>query len=318
MKKLNLKTAVIGVGNMGKNHARIYSEISHLAAVVDVNPKTARILGAEYNIPWYTSVKDLVANHQIDAVSVAVPTIFHYQTARETLSYKLPTLLEKPITHDPKLAEKLSVYAKKNNTYLMIGHVERFNPAVVHLKKLIDQGDFGQIISLLSIRVGVNPPSIKQSDVSMDLAIHDVDVFNYLLSEFPQKSINERQKLNLGNLSDASNIMIKYKKTVGMIQVNWVTPIKIRKLYITGTKRYAELDYINQQIIMLEKINIRPSRNFMELVNFSDIPLREYFASKKEPLLEELKFFLKHRNDKLNSDMIQSAIEALKVCQSNL
>lgn len=313
MKKYKLNTAVIGVGNMGKNHARVLHEISRLTAVCDATPKTARIIAAEYDVPYYTSILEMLQKEKLDAVTIAVPTAHHFEAAKTVLKAGIPLLLEKPITSDIESAQKLKALALKQGVFFMVGHVERFNPVVRHAKRLIEAGKFGDIISLLAIRVGVIPPTAKGSDVAIDLAIHDIDVFNYLLGQYPESSKTLRQQLFKHNTSDAASILIQYPTTQGVIQVNWVTPIKIRKLYLTGTKLFAELDYINQQIIMLEKVTPRPSNTFFELVSFSDTPLREIYVSKKEPLTEELRYFLKNCRAKPDPVLIESAIEALKV-----
>lgn len=312
MKKSSLKTVVIGVGNMGKNHVRIYSQISQLSAVADVSSSLVNQVAAQYGVPAYTDYRQMLDEVKPDAVSVVVPTPFHAAVTLECLKRRLPTLVEKPIALNLADARKMLSAARQYRTFLMVGHVERFNPAVLHLKKLINAGKFGQIISLLSVRVGVSPPKTTGSDVGLDLGIHDIDVFNYLLDSTPKSYQVIKQKIHPQNQADAASMILKYPKTTGLIQTNWVTPIKIRQLYVTGTKRFAELDYINQRITMLELITPKTNLSFFELQDISNIPTKEVYQSQAEPLKEELIYFLDKRNTH-NYKLVKSAIAALKV-----
>ena len=114
-KKLN--TAVIGAGNMGRHHARIYSTISNLVAIADVNQKIGKTLAKKHDAVFYPDFKAMLKNESIDAVSVVVPTKFHYKVAKYCLNHKIATLVEKPITQTVVQAEKLLSLASANKTY---------------------------------------------------------------------------------------------------------------------------------------------------------------------------------------------------------
>jgi UDP-N-acetylglucosamine 3-dehydrogenase len=313
----HLKTAVIGVGNMGKSHARIFSQISRLTAIVDNNPTTGMAVADQYHVKWYKHTNDLLQQEQLDAVSIAVPTEYHSQIATHTLSHHLPTLIEKPITTDTKTAEELIHLAQKNNTYLLVGHVERFNPSVIKLKKIIEQGKLGNILNLLAIRVGIVPPPSPNSDVVLDLSVHDIDIFNYLIEEIPHHTSIIRTKILTQNTADIAAISLQYKKATGLIQTNWVTPIKMRKLYVTGTSGFVELDYIHQKISLYNKVlNFIPNGDFYDLISKYDSPKKEVYVSRKEPLYEELKYFLKHIRSTRPDNITHQAFDVLKIIQS--
>jgi UDP-N-acetylglucosamine 3-dehydrogenase len=195
----------------------------------------------------------------------------------------------------------------------MVGHVERFNPAIIKLKELIKRRRFGKIINLLTMRVGINPPSILDSDVALDLAVHDIDVFNYLLNRYPTTSKIVKNKIFKTNIADSASILLEYENIVGMIQTNWLTPVKIRKLYVTGTDGFAEVDFINQEIVVYNKhLKTRRDGDFFEFVSLHAFPKKEVYISKKEPLREELRFFLQAvRGEKKTSPV--HALEALKI-----
>jgi len=292
MKKL--RTAVIGVGNMGRHHARIYSEITNLVGVSDLDEKQGKALAKERKTIFYKNYQELLEKNEIDCISIAVPTSEHAQIAIDCLNRKIPTLVEKPLANNVQEANKIIATSKKNKTLLMVGHIERYNPAVTKLKEMVDSGDIGEILSMLAVRVGISPPVQKKSDVVSDLAIHDIDVFNYLLNETPKKTRIVKQQLKKDNISDAASILLEYKNAIGMIQTNWITPIKIRKLYITGSKQYVELDYIAQQITSNSRsLGERHKSGFFEFLTTYE-PIEENVqVIKKEPLKEELKVFLK-------------------------
>lgn len=313
MKKL--RTAVIGVGNMGKNHVRILSQSSHLIGVADTNKQIGKQIARKYNTTYYSDYKELISVEKLEAVSIAVPTKTHYQIALHCLKMGLPTLVEKPIASTLEEAKSLLHIAKKNKSLLMVGHVERFNPAVVMLKKMISKGMFGDLITLLAIRVGITIPRDKGADVSLDLAIHDIDIFNYLLDDFPQSVTIRKQKIYKKNKADCASILLSYKKTTCVIQTNWITPIKIRKLYVTGINSFAEVDYIYQKIVTYNKI--LPSKkngSFQDVLAYSKSEKHKVLITKKEPLREELLFFLqKVKNKEIDNESAYYGYKSLEV-----
>ncbi len=307
------KVGVIGVGNMGKNHARIFSKIADLVAVSDTNETLGKEVADKYGARFYKDYSQMIGAEQLDAVSVVVPTHLHKKIVFDCLNKKIPTLIEKPIAENTKQAREMLKCAKKNRVLLMVGHVERFNPAIVKLKKIISEGRMGEIISLLAIRVGIAPPK-QASDVALDLGIHDVDVFNYLLGRVPDKKRVLRTKLFSKNTADSSTMILEYGKITGVIQTNWITPVKMRKLFVSGTDGYAEIDYIRQKLILRDKIlNTKFDGSFYEFVSISSKATeKEVYVSKKEPLKEELVHFLSGvKNWEINN--VSDSIEALKI-----
>lgn len=316
MNTKKIKTAVIGAGNMGKNHARVYSEISNLVAIADVNPDIGKPIAQKYNVPYYQDYLEMIDKEKPNAVSAVVPTKFHHQVTINCLNKGIPTLCEKPIASSVVEADEMIKTAKKNQIFLMVGHVERFNPAVIKLKKLIDENKLGKIINLVAIRVGVVPPKTQNSDVALDLGIHDIDVFNYLLDEIPIKHSVLRNKLFQNNIADNASITLNYKYATGFIQTNWFTPIKMRKLYVTGTDGFAEVDYINQKITVFDKILVtKQNGEYLDLISLSQEPKKEVYVSKKEPLKEELKFFLGNLNNYKDQKIANSSLKAISILE---
>ena len=179
MKKL--RAGVIGVGAMGKHHARIYSEMNEveLVGVADVDERTSSEVAAEYNTEAFTDCERLLKN-DLDAVSIAVPTTLHKEIALKAANYGVHMLVEKPIAESLKSADAIIDATRRENLKLMVGHIERFNPAILKLKELISAGELGEIISISCRRVGSFPPRVRDVGIIIDLAVHDIDAITYL------------------------------------------------------------------------------------------------------------------------------------------
>ncbi|MGC9516835.1 MAG: Gfo/Idh/MocA family oxidoreductase [Methanomicrobiales archaeon] len=276
MKEINV--GVIGVGAMGLNHARVYSRIenANLLAVSDLMKDKADEIAKTYNSTSYKDYKDVLEIPEIDAVSVCVPTTHHHQVVMDAIQHGKHVLVEKPIAFTLEEAREMVKAAKESNLKLATGHVERFNPVVQEAKALIQDGAIGNVVSTSAKRVGPFPPRIKDVGVTVDLAIHDLDVMFYLLDD----PINEVYA-NMGSIlekceyEDHAEIMTKFKSgIIGMLEVNWLTPYKKRKLEITGVDGIISLDYIDQTVDVYGKFT------------------QKIGVAQKEPLKEELSSFL--------------------------
>jgi UDP-N-acetylglucosamine 3-dehydrogenase len=181
---VSVPVAVVGVGNMGRHHARNYHELAEadLRAVVDADVERAREAAQRFGAAVFPSVAALLEGApEVEAVSVAVPTSAHCEVAGALLDAGKHVLVEKPIAPTIEEADELIHAAQSRSLVLAVGHVERFNPAVRELRRLIDDGRVGSIVSLVARRVGVTPPQVKDANVIVDLAVHDIDIFGYLL-----------------------------------------------------------------------------------------------------------------------------------------
>lgn len=249
-----IKVAVIGLGNMGKHHARNYSEIetAELIAVCDLNEELANTTAKKCSCKAYTNYKEMLDKEQIDAVSIAVPTNLHKEVALECINRKIDVLIEKPIAANIADAEEIIAQAHENSCILQVGHIERFNPAVQKLKEIIEQGKLGEVSSVIARRVGTVPVQIRDANVVVDLAVHDIDIINYIYGSVPNEVHSNLGKAMIEKREDYAEIFLKYGKKSGFIQVNWITPLKIRNLSVTGSKGYAELNYITQELVVYE------------------------------------------------------------------
>jgi UDP-N-acetylglucosamine 3-dehydrogenase len=324
MTKLN--AAVIGVGNMGRYHARTYSNLKsvNLIAVSDIDGKVGKKVAKDFNCKYYEDYKEMLGRENINAVSVTVPTKSHKKVALDVIRARKHLLIEKPIAASAKEAKEIIKDAKRAQVKLAVGHIERFNPAVQELKKLFKRQELGEIISIIVRRIGMFPPQIKDANVIIDLAVHDIDILSYLLNQQPTEVFVKGRKTLTNQREDSAEIFLSYNGISGFIQVNWITPVKIRILSVNGSKGYAELNYITQKLELYESKYKKTVDNFGEfVVKFGEPVKKEIKINKKEPLVCELDSFIKcikenkkpevTGEDGLKALMIaEKAIESLK------
>ena len=244
-----LRVGVIGVGAMGKHHVRIYSEMRgvELVGVADLNEKTTKEVAIEYHTEAFTDCENLL-KQDLDAVSIAVPTSFHKDIALKAANYGVHMLIEKPIAESLESADAITNAARRKNIKLMVGHIERFNPAILKLKELIAAGELGELLSISCRRVGPYAPRIRDVGIIVDLAVHDIDAISYLYGKRATKVYSIA-----GNSfhveEDYASILLKYDdKKSGSVETNWLTPYKMRTLIATGTGGVASADYLEQSL----------------------------------------------------------------------
>lgn len=292
-----LNAAVIGVGNMGQHHARVYYELPevNLVAIADRDVKNARILANKYQCNLYENYKKMLNQERIDLVSIAVPTPLHKKIAIDVLNSGKHLLLEKPIASTISEAEQIIKIAKRKKLKFTVGHIERYNPAVKKLKEVINQDKLGKIISIVIKRVGTYPQRFKDANVIVDLAVHDLDIINCLFGNKVPNNISVLGGEALNNKKiDYAEIMFSHGEIDCVIQVNWITPVKIRELAITGTEGYAEVDYINQKLVFYRGNVFINYGNFKEFVEkISRLEKKYIKVDKMEPLKLEISSFIK-------------------------
>jgi UDP-N-acetylglucosamine 3-dehydrogenase len=269
---------VIGVGAMGYNHVRVYYRLdeANLIGVSDLSEAALSKVSKKYDVPGYLNYEDLLKQPDLKIVSVCVPTTHHYDIVMKAIEYGKDVLVEKPIAFTLQEAEDMVTFAKEKGVKLSVGHVERFNPVVEKAKDLIESDVIGDIVSCSAKRVGPFPPQIKDVGVTIDLAIHDLDVMRYLFDEDAiQVYATMGSITEMCEYEDHAEIMTTFKTgIVGILEVNWLTPYKRRELEITGTDGIISLDYIEQSISVYGKF------------------ARDVSMDHKEPLKEEIRSFI--------------------------
>jgi UDP-N-acetylglucosamine 3-dehydrogenase len=315
---MKLSVAVIGTGKMGINHVRTYAAIKNvdLVAVSDLNRRLGKKVAEEFNVNYYEDYNQMLRKEKPTLVSVCVPTKYHFRVAQDVIKKKINILLEKPITLNVNEAQKLLKLSRKYSIKFLVGHIERFNPAVRKVKEMVANGELGDIIAIAARRVGGFPPQITDANIAVDLSIHDIDIANYLLNELPRKIVVNKRRNHILKREDSVEFFLKYKKASAYLQANWITPVKIRKLTITGKEGYLEMDYLNQEILFY-KSNYRKFKkrfkNFSDyILQFSEPDKTVIRVKKKEPLKEEILYFINcvKYNTEIDS---QFALNALKI-----
>jgi len=291
-----MKVAVIGAGSMGRNHIRVLSQLDgvDLVAIADIDKKAVQEISSKYKIKGYIDYVKLMASEKPEAVSIVVPTSLHHQIALDAIKKGIHVFVEKPIAASLKEADSLIQEANKAGVKLMVGHIERFNPAVTELKTRIDKGQLGEIFKINVERIGPFPPRISDVGVVVDLAVHDIDMCYYLTNSevvkqhaFVKKQINTKREDMLQAIFQMKN------GVVCSLSVDWVTPTKIRKLSVVGEKGMFIVDYISQELCFYENVSMLKPGSYSELLmGVVEGPMIKYVIQKKEPLMEELKHFV--------------------------
>jgi UDP-N-acetylglucosamine 3-dehydrogenase len=249
-----IKIGVVGLGAMGRQHVRVLRELPQFELVAIAEPRirespdVASSSGDVYTCP---EVVDLLTC-SLDAVVVASPTAFHLQQAELFLRAGLHVLVEKPIAVDVASARRLAAVATESGRSLLVGHIERFNPAIDALRALLTAGDLGSIVSISTRRVGVARPAAPSTNVIADLAIHDIDVIHLLTGHEPTVVGAKGGMLPGNTLEDFAILLLSYGSAAAAVEANWITPLKSRRMSVTGTGGFVDVDYIRQEVTVYE------------------------------------------------------------------
>lgn len=292
-----LKTAVIGVGSMGGNHARVLSQVSDLVAVCDQDESRSRMIGEKFSCNHYTSVDDMLDNEVIDAVVVATPTVYHLEEVEKVVKRKVNVLVEKPIADTVENGKRIIDLAGENGVVLAVGMIERHNPIVKATKEIIEKGGLGQVVTLSTKRVSNYPARITDVGVITDLGVHDIDALRYLADSEVRSVFALGGNVKGSGLIDHANVLLEFENgSKGVMEVSWLTPMKIRQVKVTGMKGFAEMDYIDQEL----KISTSSAGKY-DLSDNWRIPqnydIKRMRVAMEEPLKRELVDFLRSCSD---------------------
>ena len=297
-----MKIVQIGVGGWGKNHTRILSQLGVLVAICDVDVQKSKEYGEKYSINYYQSLNELLNSEKFDGAFVVTPTSTHTEIVRKLLESKKHVFVEKPMTYKSEDSKKLARLAEKNKVILTCGYIERFNPAVEIVKKMIKEKKFGDLVMLEFHRENRMPLHIKDVGIIYDTSVHDIDTANWLFDDMPQVIFARAGKIKHEH-EDFASIMLGYKNDkVAIISSNWITPKKVRKFSAVCTEAIISSDFISQDI------TIEKDEEFKKIQN-----------EKQEPLLLEIKSFLGAIEGK-NEQVVKSqeAVNVTKIAEAAL
>lgn len=275
-----IKTAVVGVGHLGQHHARLYSlmEGVELVGVSDTDEKAGRKIAEKYGTRFFPNPEELIG--KVEAVNIATPTVHHYEVAKKFLENGVHALVEKPITADPDEALSLVNIADSKNVILQVGHVERFNGAVIAAREYINNPRYIEVI-----RISPYPQRSLDIGVVMDLMIHDIDI---ILSFVRSKvvKIDSTAAAVLSKKEDIANCRIQFENgCVATVTASRISYKAERKIRVFESDRYISLDYGKQKFTVYRK-----KKDQVESIK--DIEVKRPRIRKTEPLAEELRDFI--------------------------
>ena len=294
---MTLKTAVIGVGAMGRNHARVCADIPDvtLVGVADVDDEALNQVARRYNCRAYGDYRKLLDEQKPDAVTIAMPTVDHLRTALEVIERGIHVLMEKPIAFTLDEGEQIIAAAERAGVKLMVGHIERFNPAVLALKHHLAEGELGRVFQIDARRQGPFPARIRDVGVVIDLAVHDLDVMRYVTGAEVVRAFAETERRIHSTHEDLLTGLVRLDdRTVGTLNINWLTPSKIRELCVTGERGMFRVDYLTQDLYFFENATANGMGwdTIRMLRGVSEGRMIRHVVPKREPLLLEQEAFL--------------------------
>ena len=297
-----MKIVQIGTGGWGKNHTRILSELGVLVAICDANLEKSKEYGEKYSVNHYQSIEELLESEEFDGAFVVTPTSTHTEIAIKLLESKKHVFVEKPMTYKSEDGEKLAKLAEKNKVILTCGYIERFNPAVDIVRKIVNEKKFGELVMLEFHRENRMPLHIKDVGIIYDTSVHDIDTANWLFDDMPQVVF-----ARAGNIKheheDFASIMLGYKNDkVAIISSNWITPKKVRKFSAVCTEAIISSDFITQEITVEKNEEVEIIQN-----------------EKEEPLMREIQNFLDSIENKTKQIVkSQEAVNVTKIAEAAL
>ncbi len=276
-----IRTAVVGVGHMGRWHADKFAALknSHLVALADQDGDRCRQLASEFGVDALNDYRDLIG--QVDAVSIATPTASHFDIAHALLDSGIHVLIEKPMTSTVEQARELVELASGKNVVLQVGHLERFNPAIAGLTKQVDNPQF-----IESHRISPYKPRSLDVSVVLDLMIHDIDLIHSLVRS-PMAQVEATGKEIITDNFDIANARIRFENgcvaNVTSSRISFKTEHKLR---IFQSNAYFSIDLFNKKATSYHKKSEGPIRSPM------DIKISKSSAKKSDALLVQSEAFL--------------------------
>lgn len=318
-----LRVAVIGVGEMGRNHARVFSEMPevNLVAVADLNMAAARAAARFKGVEAYDDFDRMLDEARPEAVTIAVPTSLHAEVAAKVIERGIHVMLEKPIALTVEQARQIIQHAVAHGSRLAVGHVERFNPAVRALKKLLQSGQLGRTFQVCTRRQGPYPARIRDVGVTIDLAVHDLDIIRFITGAEVSSLYATTSSAIGSTFEDNVHGMLHLTNgAIASVTANWITPTKIRELSVIGESGMFRVDYLTQDLFFYENDH-RPAQatdwdTMVVMRGVREGRMIRHMVVKKEPLRAELEAFVALARGEA-SDAVSAADgrEALRLAQ---
>ena len=291
-----LRVGLIGLGSMGRNHLRVLGRPIGvlLAAVADTDADALAAASATTGAQAFDEPLALIAEAELDALVIASPTTTHLSLALAAIERGIAVLVEKPLAATPAEADRIvAAAARAGAPPVQVGHIERFNPAVLELGRLLDAGWLSTVFAITSRRAGPFPARIRDVGVTVDLATHDVDMLSWIAGERPARvSAETAQRIHADHEDLLFGLMSFPSGTVAMLDVDWLTPVKRRQLSVVGEEGLFELDYLTQRLTFARATDTTNPRLIGGYAPTFSGDVEVLPVANGEPLVAELDAFL--------------------------
>lgn len=287
-----LRAGVAGLGMMGRHHARVWPEIAgvELVAVADVDEAAVSRATHGRTVQGFSDIEKMMDEAGLDVLSISVPTSFHEPIAIAAMERGIAILVEKPIAADGKAARKIIACAERTGCVATVGHIERFNPAVLELERRLDADPLGRIFQIKSRRTGPMAARIRDVGVTIDLATHDIDIMRQVARAPITRVFAEKAQRIHSTHEDLFTGLFRFESdVVGLLDINWLTPTKIRELSVAGERGMFVVDYLQQDLTFYENSQADPNFDSIAMVSgVSEGNMVRYSIQRVEPLRAEL------------------------------
>jgi UDP-N-acetylglucosamine 3-dehydrogenase len=292
---VTLRVGVVGLGVMGRNHVRAWMDVegAELVAVADPDKRAVERATKGRTFAGFTGIEQMLDTARPEAISIAVPTSFHEPVAVAAMERGIAVLIEKPIAGDRAAARRIIECAARTGAVATVGHIERFNPAVLELTRRLEDAPLGQLFQIKSRRTGPMAARIRDVGVTIDLATHDIDIMRRVAgvpitrvyAETAQRVHSTREDLFTGLFRFSNDV-------VGLLDINWLTPTKIRELSVAGERGMFVVDYLTQDLTLYENSDADPNFESISAVSgVSEGNMTRFAIARLEPLRAELEAF---------------------------
>lgn len=291
-----LRIAVIGVGHMGAYHVETLEGMreTELVAIADPNELAARDRIGRRPIAWFGDHRKLLRSQDIDAICICAPSGCHAEIALEAIAAGKHVFVEKPIATTLEDGLRMTTAARDAGVKLMVGHIERFNPAVAKLADLIAADQAGRVFYVHAARVGPSPTRELDSGVALDLATHDLDIMQFVLGRSITSVYAEACHVRHSSEEDLIVCLLRFgnEGPVGQLEVNWLTPQKRRELTVIGERGMAGASYLTQDLWFTESAGAPTDWGELARVRGATEGTAVRFSLRRvEPLKAELEAF---------------------------
>jgi len=293
-----LRAGVVGLGMMGRNHVRVWDEAVdgvELVAVADPEGEAVHRATQGRTAHGYASAEEMLAAESLDLLSIVAPTSLHLPIALAALNAGTHVLVEKPIAASRVEAEQMIAAAGRAGRMLTVGHIERFNPAILELRRRLAAGELGRIFEIRATRLGPFPARIRDVGVVVDLAPHDLDVMRFLLDSDPVRVYAETEQRIHTDHEDLFVGLMKFANgAVGVLDINWLTPTKVRTLSVTGERGMYVADYLAQDLVFYPNPDARRlsgNGGATSVASVAEGEMTRRAIRRQEPLVVELTEF---------------------------